>query len=193
MMESELPALFAAIEATLATAVIAFPFFAAATAAATTTAATVAATATAAAATTGITAATTATATAAKTAATATATATKTTGTLFTRTGFIDGELASTKLFAIQSSNRCLHGFWCVHTDKSKPAWATAFTVDRQENIGDAAELAEKVGDFLGVGFEGEIPHIHLGVHDISLISGRCLEQDVLHGRRIERKYRDAP
>ncbi len=165
-----LPALFAAAATFVAAfaTIIAFPLLAAAT---TTAATTVAAATTTAAATTCSAAATTVAATACAAAATtvaatACAAAAATTWALFTRTGFIDCEQTTTEIFAIQARNGSLHRFRGVHADKRKPTRTTAVTIDRKEDICYAAVLREKICDFLSGGFEGEVPHIHLGIHN---------------------------
>ncbi len=165
-----LPALFAAAATFVAafTTIVTLPLLAAATTTAAAT--TVAAATTAAAATTCAAATTTVAATACAAAATVAATATTTaaaaTWAIFTRTGFIDCEQTTAEIFAIQARDGSLHRFWGVHADKRKPTRTTAVTIDRKEDICNAAVLREKICDFLSGGFKGEVPHIHLGIHN---------------------------
>jgi hypothetical protein len=158
-----------------ATAITAIPLLT--TAAAATTTAAVAATATAAA----TTAAVAATATAATTTAVATTATAATTTTaeaawaLFFRTCFVNGEVTTTKIFAIQPLNRGSHSFWSVHRDESETTRAAAFTIDWEEDVGNGAKLGEKLTNIYVGSFEGEIPHIHLGVHILSVSGFRPL------------------
>ena len=160
-----LPALFTAATTFVSTltTIITLPLFSTTTAATT-----VATTATATTSSATTSSATTATAaSAAATIATASAaTTTEASGAFFTRAGFIDREKSTAKIFAIQASDRGLHGIGCVHADEGKSTRAAAIAIHRQENIGDASELAEKVGNILGGGFEGQVAHIHLGIHN---------------------------
>jgi hypothetical protein len=170
-----------------ATAITAIPLLT--TAAAATTAA-VAATATAA-ATTAV--ATTATAAAAATTAVATtataATAATTTATaeaawaFFFRTCFVNGEVTTTKIFAIQPLNRGSHSFWSVHRDESETTRAAAFTIDWEEDVGNGAKLGEKLTNIYIGSFEGEIPHIHLGVHILSVSGFRPLYAEMRYNK----------
>ena len=173
-----LPALFTAATTFVSTltTIITLPLFSTTTAAttvATTATATTSSATTSSATTSSATTATAAsatTATAASAAATiataSAATTTEASGAFFTRAGFIDREKSTAKIFAIQASDRGLHGIGCVHADEGKSTRAAAIAIHRQENIGDASELAEKVGNILGGGFEGQVAHIHLGIHN---------------------------
>jgi hypothetical protein len=165
-----------------ATAITAIPLLT--TAAAATTAA-VAATATAAAttavATTATAAATTAVATTA-TAATTTATA-EAAWAFFFRTCFVNGEVTTTKIFAIQPLNRGSHSFWSVHRDESETTRAAAFTIDWEEDVGNGAKLGEKLTNIYIGSFEGEIPHIHLGVHILSVSGFRPLYAEMRYNK----------
>lgn len=158
-----LPAITAAAFVAAITAVPALA--ATATAAAATTTAAVAATATAAATTTAVAATTTAAATTTE----ATTTAATACWTLFFRTSFIDGEVTTSEIFGIEAIDGCRHGLWSVHGHKCKSAWAAALPVDWQENISHSAVLREQVADFVLTGTKGEIPHIHLRIHILSV------------------------
>ena len=133
-----------------------------------TAAATVAATATAAATTT-----VTATATAAATTVTATtAAATKAAWTLFLRTSFIDGQGTALEVEAVQGLDSRLHRLCRRHGHESKATWAAGFAVHRKVDVGDITILREQ---FTHVEFgraEGQIAHIHLGIHYQVISSG---------------------
>jgi hypothetical protein len=181
MLEISLPAVTAAATVVTVTTTT-FPLFATTAAAATTVAAAAATTVAAAAATTTVAAAaaTTTVAAAASAAATtvaaaasaaaatvaATATAAATTcWALFFRTGFIDCEVATSEILAIQTLNCSRHGLRSIHANESKATWASAFTVNWEKDVCDNAELGEKLADIDIASFEGEIPHVHLGIH----------------------------
>lgn len=135
---------------------------AAALAAAATTAAAVATTTTTAAAT----AVATTTAAATTVAATATAAAITTAcGTLFTGTSFVDGKLSAHEFLAVLRVDRGIHGFCGIHGNEGKPTWAAALAVHRQEDFGDATVLGEQLTNVLLLSGEGQIAHIHLGIH----------------------------
>ena len=146
-----LPAVSAFLEAA-ATTILAIPLLAA-------TAGATAAGTTAAVATTASAAITTATATAAA------RTTAEATWSLLTRTRFVDGKIATAKVLAVETLDGSVHCLRGVHADKGKATGAPSVAIHRKEHIGDRAVLAEEVRDFLGSGLEGEIPHIHFGIH----------------------------
>ena len=146
----------AATTAALAAAVtVAATATAAATVTTTATAVTIAATATA--ATTTVT-----TTAAAAVATTATAAACRA---FFTRTCFVDGELAAHEFLAVLRVDRSIHGFCGVHGHEGEPARASALAVHRQEDFGDATVLGEQLTNVLLLSGEGQIAHVHLGIH----------------------------
>ena len=140
---------------------------AAATSAAATTAAVAAATS-AAATTTAVAAATSATAATAPAATATTTTAATTTEaawTVFTRACFVDGKLAALPAHPIDGLDGCVHGFWSVHAHKGKTTWAPRLTIHRQMDVRYFSVLGKKLAQLNVGSLEGEIPHIHLGVH----------------------------
>ena len=152
-----------AIAAVVVTAASAATTAAVATASAAIT--TVAAAATAASATT-TTAAITATTTAAATTTTA-----ESTRTFFTRAGFVHREVASLPVHSVEGLDGCCHGLWGAHRHESKSAWASCFTIHREMDVRYFTMLGEKLAHFHIGGFEGEIPHIHLRIHCLSVWS----------------------
>jgi len=132
--------------------------------AATTVAAATAAAATAAAAT--ATAATsTAVATAAATATTAATTAATEGRTFFTWACFVDSQGAALELLAVERLDGGFHAFFVRHRDEGESTWATGFAIHDEAYFGDCSVLAEKFVEIALSAGEGEIPHIHLGVH----------------------------
>jgi ribosomal protein L18 len=138
---------------------------AAATSAAATTA--VAAATSAAATATTVAAATSAAAATTAPAATATTSATTTEAarTVFTRARFVDGQLAALPAHPIDGLDGCVHGFWSVHAHKGKTTWAPRLTIHRQMDVRYFSVLGKKLAQLNVGSLEGEIPHIHLGVH----------------------------
>ena len=118
------------------------------------TATTVAAVATATAATT-IAAAAAATESAAAAAAESTATRT-----IFFRTGFVDGQCATTEVLAIESLSCFGRILGSVHGDKCEAARASGHFVHRDENVGDVTELSERVAQLVFSGFKGHVSYV---------------------------------
>jgi hypothetical protein len=61
--------------------------------------------------------------------------------------------------------DRSVHGFCGVHGHEGKATRTAAFTVHRQEDFGDATILGEQLTNVLFLSGEGQIAHIHLGIH----------------------------
>jgi hypothetical protein len=139
---------------------------------------TAAATTTAVAATATTTAAAFATVAATATAAATTVTAATTTAvaaasrTFFLRTGFIDGELAAHEIFFVQAMDRFAHRGRGVHGDEGETTWAARDVIDWQEEIGHRAEIREELTEVCFRGREGQVAHIHFGIHIVVLNAG---------------------
>ena len=95
----------------------------------------------------------------------ATTTAAATGWTFFFRTSFIDCEIATTEILAIETLNCSRHGLRSIHANKSETTWASTFTVNWEKDVCNNAKLGEKLADIDIASFEGEIPHVHLGIH----------------------------
>ena len=129
------------------------------------------ATATAAATTVAATATAAATTLAAATTVAATATAAATTvaaaacWTIFLRTGFIDGQVATTVIFFVEATDGFIHGGLGVHGHESKATWTTGVAIHRQVNVGNSAVVGEESADVVFCGGEGQVAHVHFSIH----------------------------
>jgi hypothetical protein len=112
------------------------------------------------------TATATATAVAATTAATAIATAAATaTGALFARTGFVDGQGATVKFFAIDLSNGFGGLFLGSHFDEREPTGLVGHLVQDEVAGGDIAGRFEEVQDVSLGGVERQVTDEQLCSH----------------------------
>ena len=100
-------------------------------------------------------------------AATATAAAaTEAAGALFLGTSLIDAELATAEVLAVEAVDGCRHFLGRAHGDEGEAARTTGDAIHWKEDVGHGAELGKEGLDVLLSGCEGQIAHIHFGVHD---------------------------
>lgn len=91
-----------------------------------------------------------------------TATAATTEGTtraLFTRTGFVHGQVATIQRLAIQRFDRCLSRLFRPHRDERKPTGASAHAIHHQIHFADRAVLSEEILKIIFSDIVGEISH----------------------------------
>ena len=81
-------------------------------------------------------------------------------GTLFLRTGFIDGELAAAEIGAVKFFSRGLGFVASAHGDEREATGATGHLVHRDVNVGDGAELTEGRTEFVFSGLKGQIADV---------------------------------
>ena len=109
-----------------------------------------------------------ATATAFATTVAATATAATTVAAcwaIFFRTGFIDGQVATTEVFFVEATDGFIHGGLGVHGHESKATRTTGVAVHGQVDVSNGAVVGEEGADVVFGGSEGQIAHIHFGIH----------------------------
>src|ERR1041385_2012897 len=115
-------------------------------------------------------AATTATATTTSAAAAATAVATSATtatatGTFFARPSFIDGQIATVDVFAMQGLDSLVGIFFGFHGHEREAARASAHFVHDQIDVSDRAMCCKQVLQIIFSGVEGKISHKQFSIH----------------------------
>jgi hypothetical protein len=87
-------------------------------------------------------------------AATATGTA------VFTRAGFIDGQVAATEELAVGRLNGGLAFRGAAHGHERETAGAAGGVIGHESDLGDGAVLAEEIFDVVFGGVEGEVSYV---------------------------------
>ena len=132
-------------------------------------------TATAATAAVATTAATATVAAATAAATTTTATATTEGWAFFTWTSFVHGKRAALERLAIEVTDSVVHAGLVCHRDESEATWASGFAVHNEAHFGDCAVGAEKFMKIALSDVEGQIAHIHFGIHISDLLTDLLL------------------
>jgi len=102
----------------------------------------------------------TAAAAAVTTAATAAA-ATAAAAAIFTRTGFVDLQVAPLEIYSVESLDGIHHPTLVVHCNKRESARTSALPIGRDEYFGHFTMLSEQRPEIVFTSLEGDIPHIH--------------------------------
>lgn len=113
----------------------------------------------------------TAATTTAATATTTTAAATTVGRAIFTGTGFVHGQRATVPLLAIELLDGIVHAFLGVHRHEGKATGTVGFAVHDDGDFIHLAALAEEFADVGFSGIEGQIAHIHFGIHTVGFLA----------------------
>jgi hypothetical protein len=108
----------------------------------------------------------TSTASATATATAATVAAAGTRRAFFTGTGFVDGQIASSNVLALEGLNGCIRAFFGLHGDKREAAWAAAEFVHDQIDGGHGTVGRKEILEIVFGGVEGEVSYEQFSAHD---------------------------
>ena len=78
----------------------------------------------------------------------------------FHRLGFVDGQITTVVILAVQGVNGLLAFFGAAHGDKTEAAGAVGFTIHDEVGFGDRAVFGKKGVEVLFGGLEGKISYV---------------------------------
>jgi hypothetical protein len=142
-----------------------------------------------------VTIATATTTTAAVTAATTTAAvATTATATLFARLGFVDFDIASVNVLAVESFDRSVHGSFGIHRHEGETTGASALTIGGKVHVRNGTVLGEEGLEILLSRVERQIANIHFHNHCGGSLPGAVsIDCSQLAGFRSPPNSNDSP
>ena len=85
--------------------------------------------------------------------------------TIFAGTGFVDGQLATAHLFAVQLFNGRFHASLIGHGDKAKTAGASGITIHDNRDFRHAAMLFEEFANVRFGCIKREVSYIQFCIH----------------------------